>query len=102
MWLPPLRAVGPRALVQGLKMDELFVHRYSTVCQDGVELYGNAKCGVHYLINGVRESDVLYQILPALVCFRPEIVGGSGGGWITYGVCCYEVGRYSSTSFLCE
>ena len=51
MWLPPLRAVGPRALVQGLKVDELLVHRYSTVCQDGVELYGNAKCGFHYFRN---------------------------------------------------
>jgi len=48
---PPLRVVGPRALVQGLKVDDLLVHRYSTVYQDGVELYGNAKCGLHYLIN---------------------------------------------------
>ena len=81
MLLPPLRVVGPRALMQGLKVDDLLVHRYSTVYQDGVELYGNAKCGLHYLINSVRESDGPYQILPALVYCRPGIVGGRRGGF---------------------
>ena len=82
MLLPPLRVVGPRALMQGLKVDDLLVHRYSTVYQDGVELYGNAKCGLHYLINSVRESDVPYQILPALVYYRAGIAWGApeGGG----------------------
>ena len=81
MLLPPLRVVGPRALMQGLKVDDLLVHRYSTVYQDGVELYGNAKCGLHYLIDSFRRAMCSRNPACSRLLQARNCRGAPGGVW---------------------